>query len=352
MNTALLNMVVPGDPDTKTGGYIYDRRIAAELEARGWPISVTGLEGRFPDVDHRATKSVDDFLSAQDDGAVVIMDGLALSAVPELIAQHAERLRVVALVHLPLCDEGGLDPGLQRHYQSREVAALKRVRSVIVTSDFTARRLGELGVAAETVRVVEPGTDTASLARGSVGPGIHMLCAATVTPRKRHDVLMQALARLTQFEWTLTCAGGFDPSSAWVREVFDLIEENGLSDRVTFTGVKTGSDLAREFDAADLFVLASQYESFGMVFTEALAHGLPIVATTGGAIPETVPRDAGLLVPPDDTAAFEAALSGLMQGSEPLAPLKAGAAAARQRLNGWAAAGKAFEKHLCEVLSP
>ena len=280
------------------------------------------------------------------------MDGLALSAVPELITQHAARLQLVALVHLPLCDEGGLDSCLQLSYQSKEVAALKEARCIIVTSAFTVRRLRELGVDADMVRVVEPGTDAAALAGGSGGPGLHMLCAATVTPRKRHDVLMQALAGLTQFEWTLTCAGDFDPNSAWVREVFGLIEQNGLSDRVTFTGVKTGSDLAREFDAADLFVLASQYESFGMVFTEALAHGLPIVATTGGAIPETVPRDAGLLVPPGDAAAFEAALSGLMQGSETLAALKAGAAVARQRLDGWAAAGKAFEKHLCEVLSP
>ncbi len=352
MSNVPLNIVVPGNPDTSTGGYIYDRRIAQELEALGWQVVVTGLDGRFPDVDDRALCAVRHYLSSLKDGSLVIMDGLALSAVPELVAQHAGRLDLVALVHLPLCDEGGLKRDLQRLFEAREVAALANVRCIIVTSNFTARRLCELGVSADAIRVAEPGTDAAPLARGSGGPGLHLLCAATVTPRKRHDVLLRALAGLSHLEWTLTCVGDLDLDSAWAGKMFDLAEESSLGDRVTFAGVQRGAPLAAHFDAADLFVLASQYESFGMVFTEALACGLPIVATTGGAIPETVPDGAGVLVPPANAAAFGRAVASLMNDGEQFSALKSGAVAARQGMGSWAETGKVFESHVLEVLQP
>lgn len=352
MNTMPLNLVVPGDPETRTGGYIYDRRVAAELETLGWDVAVTGLEGRFPDIDETARSSMSDCLSGLDDGAMVIMDGLALGAAPEVIGRHSERLDLISLVHLPLCDEGGLDQDARRTYETAETAALEGVRRIVVTSDFTARRLCQLGVAADNIRVAEPGTDAAPLARGSGGPGAHMLCAATVTPRKRHDVLLRALAGIKHLDWTLTCVGDFDQGGTWFGEIFNLVKEAGIAERVTFAGVKSGAALAAEFDAADLFVLASQYESFGMVFTEALACGLPIVATTGGAIPDTVPAGAGVLVPPGDVAAFGAALSSLLCNPEQVATLKSGAARAREGLPSWGVTGRVFDGHLREVLDP
>ncbi len=351
MNAMSLHLVVPGDPDTKTGGYIYNRRVASELEALGWEVAVSGLEGRFPEADELALRSARGCLSALEDGAVVVMDGLALSAVPEVIAEHTRRLHLIGLVHLPLCDEGGLDEDRRRLYRTREAAALFAAGRIVVTSDFTARRLAELEVTADVIRVAAPGTDAAPLAKGSGGPGMHLLCAATVTPRKRHDVLLRALAGLKHLDWALTCAGGFDPTCAWMRKVFELVEESGLEDRVAFTGAKQADELSAAYDAADLFVLASEYESFGMVFTEALARGLPIVATTGGAIPETIPEDAGILLPPGDAAAFGNALAGLTRDTERFASVKSGAVAARDKLESWATTGQVFDAHLREFLA-
>ena len=346
-----LHFVVPGDPETRTGGYIYNRRIAAELEALGWRTAVIGLDGRFPEADVPAIQAAHGCLSSFRDGAVVVMDGLALGAVPQVIEDHAGRLNLIGLVHLPLCDETGLDENTQRLYLARELAALRAVRRLIVTSGFMVRRLAELGVAADGIRVAKPGTDPAPLAKGSGGPGVHMVCVASVTPRKGHDVLLRALDRLADIEWTMECVGKFEREDAWAREVFALVEQLGMGDRVTFTGVKSGDALSAAYDAADLFVLASHYESFGMVFTEALARGLPIVATTGGAIPETITGDACMLAPPGDAAALGDALTQLLGRGERLEMLRAGAVTARVTLETWTAAGTAFERHVRELVA-
>lgn len=344
-----LHFVVPGDPETRTGGYIYNKRIAAELVARGWRADVTGLDGRFPEADDTALRSTDACLSSFGGGSLVVMDGLALSAVPDVVQAHAGRLNLVGLIHLALCDETGLSVEQQRLYRDRELAALAQIDRIIVTSNFMVRRLGDLGVDRAKIRVARPGTDPAPLAAGSGGPGTHMVSVATVTPRKRHDVLLHALAGLGEHDWILTCAGDCERDLVWASEVFALVEQLGISDRVSFAGVKAGADLAACYDAADLFVLASEFESFGMVFTEALARGLPIVATTGGAIPETIPEAACELVPPGDVSAMKTALSGVLNGDGRLETLKAGAVAAREDLEDWADSAAVFDGHLREL---
>ena len=345
----VVHFVVPGDPETKTGGYIYDRRIAAELGQFGWTVVTTGLDGRFPDADRQAVEALHGCLAPLEDASLVVMDGLALSAVPEIVREHSPRLDIVGLVHHPLGDESGLDAKRRRLYHAREVAALSATIGVIVTSPFTRGRLTELGADAGAIRVAEPGTDPAPVARGSKGAGKRLLCVATVTPRKRHDILIEALATIADMDWTLDCVGSFDPDEPWVKQVFDRVEAAGLGDRITFTGVRTGEDLAACFGAADLFVLASEYEGFGMVFTEALARGLPVVGTTGGAIPDTV-AGGGILVPPNDAEALGGAVAELLKDKKNFKALRAGALAARKSLGDWPSAGRMFESHLREFL--
>ena len=345
-----LHFVVPGDPETRTGGYIYNNRIAGELETLGWRTDVTGLDGRFPEADGAAVRSAHMCLSSFDDGSIVVMDGLALSAVPDVAAAHAHRLNLIGLIHLPLCDETGLEDAVQREYRQREVASLASVGRVIVTSGFMVGRLGELGVDPGNVRVARPGTDPAPLASGSGGPGVHMVSVGTVTPRKRHDVLVQALAGLLEHDWRLTCVGDCERDTDWSSHVIRLADETGAGERILFAGVKRGEELAAFYDAADLFVLASEFESFGMVFTEALARGLPIVATTGGAIPETIPGGACELVPPGDVSAMKTTLSGVLNSDGLLKTLREGAVAARDGLEDWAESAAVFDGHLRELM--
>jgi glycosyltransferase involved in cell wall biosynthesis len=338
-----VHVVVPGDPEQISGGYAYDRRIAAELRQAGWQVTMHGLEGRFPVVDALATASARACFSALPDGALTVVDGLALGGLPELAAEAARRLRLIALVHHPLADETGLDDATRALLQRRERSALAQAQAVIVTSEFTRRRLAErYAVAPERMTVAPPGTDPAPLARARHDSPPRLLCVGSVIPRKGYAVLLEALARLRHIPWSCRCIGSleFDPEHA--RFIIGRSRALGLEDRVHFDGACSGTALEEAYAGASLFVHPSHYEGYGMVLTEAVARGLPVVTTTGGAIPDTLPSGAGLQVPPGDSEALASALGALLHGREARAALARGAIAARADLPTWADAAGRF----------
>lgn len=327
--------LIPGDPDTRTGGYRYDRRIMDGLGSLGWQVERHRLSATFPYPDASALLEAEAVLAALPNQARVVIDGLALGAMPAVAAAHGRRLRLVGLVHHPLALETGLDERQRQQFYASEREALCHVRQVIVTSPSTARALADYAVASEHCAVVLPGTDPASLASGSVGAELVLLCVASLTPRKGHAVLFHALARLKQYEWRLRCAGSlvFDPVTSASLQA--LIGELGLTDRIELLGELDHEALESAYQQADAFVLPSFHEGYGMVLAEALARGLPILSTTAGAIPDTVPADAGLLVPPGDVAALTEALARVLDEPELRRKLAAGARAARPTLPDW-----------------
>ena len=124
-----------------------------------------------------------------------------------------------------------------------------------------------------------------------------------MVPRKGYDLLVEALAGLIDLPWTLTIVGdcGRDPATA-ARLKADIARHR-LAPRVTHRRMRCRIErLAELYASSDLFVLPSRHEGFGMAYAEAIAYGLPVIGTTAGAIPETVPAQAGVLVPPDDVA--------------------------------------------------
>jgi len=300
-----VHVVVPGPLEQRTGGYLYDARMVHGLRARGWEVVVHNLAGRFPDADATARSALADTLSALPDGSRVIIDGLAMGGLPEPVREHGDRLRVLGLVHHPLADETGLDAEGRARFTELERAALEPCVGVLVTSPYTATRIADFGVQAERVRAVPPGTEPAEAAVGPpAGDPPLLLCVATVTRRKGHDLLIDALARVRDLDWRCVCAGSLDRDEEWVREVRTRAEAAGVADRIDFVGEHDSSTLHQMYASASIFVLASHYEGYGMALAEALVRGLPVVSTTGGAIPFTVPADAGLLAPPGDAAAF------------------------------------------------
>ena len=366
MSRPRLHLVVPGPLDQQTGGYIYDARMAAGLRRRGWEVEVHNLGGRFPDADAAAEASLHEVLSALEDGSRVLVDGLALSGLPDPVVAHRGRLRILALVHHPVSDETGLPAEVRARLAVRERRALAAAAGVIVTSGFTARGLGRFGVPAAQVRVARPGTDPAPPATGPApGAPPQLLSVASVVPRKGHDVLVGALARLRDRPWRCVCAGSLERAPDYAHRVRALVEEHGLAARVRFAGECLRSALDRIYASSSIFVLASHYEGFGMVLTEALARGLPVVSTTGGAIPDTVASDAALLTPPGDDVALAGALGSLLDPDERAgaatsgSPVGAGAkrraelaAAARRqaaRLPDWDTAVRTFEEHLLSL---
>lgn len=346
-----LYVVIPGDLETRTGGYGYDRRIIAGLRQRGWRVEVQRLDGSFPAPTPAARAHAVSVLAAIPDGSTVLVDGLALGALPDEAEREAPRLRIVALVHHPLAAETGVDPVLAAALEVSERRALAASRSVVVTSRATAARLADYGVSRDRITVVEPGTDPAPLARGSrpepLAPNaepfdVALLCVATLTPRKGYELLIRALAAVPHRHWTLTCAGSLGRDPLTVTNVRDLVRAEGMEGRVVFAGDLDAATLATHYDRADLFVLPTLYEGYGMVVAEALARGIPVVSTATGAIADLVGADAGVVVQPGDLAAFTDALSRVLGDAELRAQLGAGARRVRDRLPTWDAAAAAM----------
>lgn len=328
--------LIPGDPDTRTGGYLYDRRIMAGLAALGWRVELRRLDASFPQPTPAALREADEVLAALSEGVLAVIDGLGLGAMPAVAAAWRDRLRLVALLHHPLALETGLDDRVSQQLHASEREALRHVRQVIVTSPSTALALlSDYEVAPERCVAIPPGTDPAPLAEGSGGGVLELLCVASLTPRKGHAVLFHALARLKQHSWRLFCAGSerlHPPTAALLR---NLATELDLAERIEFLGELDAAALATRYRRADAFVLPSHHEGYGMALAEALARGLPIVSTTAGAIPDTVPADAGLLVAPGNEAALTEALARVMTEPGLRERLATGARAARQSLPAW-----------------
>lgn len=344
-----IHFLIPGDPESRTGGYLYAKRMIAGLRDAGWSVTLARLADSFPIPDGAALAHAENALARIPDNSVVVIDGLALGAMPEIAHRHAGRLRSIGLVHHPLAEETGLPDDLRARLFASERAALAAVCHVIVSSPFTADLLVDYGVEAGRLGIVEPGTDPATLAVGSGGDAVAMVSVGTLTPRKGHLVLIEALAGLTDHAWHLTCAGSADRDPVTAHAVHAAVEKFELADRVTFLGEIGARDLDRVYAASDLFVFPSYFEGYGMALTEALARGLPIVSTTGGAIPRTVPAEAAVLVPPGDAAALCAAIDGVLRDAGQRARLAAAARAVRGRLPTWPTAVQKFAAQLTAV---
>jgi glycosyltransferase involved in cell wall biosynthesis len=333
-------LIVPGSLGTRSGGYGYDRRVVAGLRDRGWRVDVRELDRTFPFPRAEALADAASAFAALADGAVVVVDGLALGAMPLIAAREATRLRLVALVHHPLADETGLDLAVARSLDASEREALAAVRAIVVTSGATAAAVcGRFGVAADRIHVVEPGTDPAPLARGSDGSEVVLLTVANLIPRKGHDILFRALARILRasplLPWRLMCAGSLEHDPSTAAALRALVKAEGLIDRVRFLGELDGARLADAYHRADVFVLATRHEGYGMAVAEALARGLPVVSTRTGAIPHLVGPRAGALVEPGDESAFGEALARVIADGRYRQLLAAGARDARSGLPTW-----------------
>lgn len=339
-----LHLIVPGDPGQRTGGYLFDARIVEELRGLGWTVTVTGLSGRFPLADTAARAGMAESLAALPEQSRVMIDGLALGAVPEAVATQADRLKLVGLVHHPLADETGLDDAQRERLLSSERQALALCDAIVVTSAFTARRLQGLGLTQKQAIVIEPGVERAQLAPAALArrqtgrepEAETLLCVASLTPRKGQDLLVAALDSLRHLPWRCRLSGSDARAPDFAAAVREQIARLGLDGRVEVSGERDVAELEADYRWASVCVLPSHYEGYGMVVTEALARGLPVIATSGGALADTVPEDTGLRVPPGDADALARALARWL-GDESLRRRCTEAAIERRdQLPGWA----------------
>ncbi len=336
-----VHVVVPDsidDPSRPSGGNTYDRKVCRELSSSGWSVIQHQVRGAWPRRDPESLGALSRTVERIPDGALVLLDGLIASAAPDVLVVQARRLRVVVLVHMPLGHRPMDDdaPEVQMH----ERAVLAAAAAVVTTSAWTRRRLLELyALPADRVHIAEPGVEAAELALGT-GAGGALLCVAAVRFDKGHDVLLDALEMVAEEAWRCVCVGSLDRDPAFVDSLLGRARRGGLGERLEFAGPLAGDDLDRRYAIADLLLLPSRAETYGMVVTEGLARGLPVIAAAVGGVAEALGHGAdgirpGVLIPPENPLALAATLRAWLGDPELRARLRQAARERRDALSGW-----------------
>jgi glycosyltransferase involved in cell wall biosynthesis len=325
------------DPARPSGGNSYDRRLCGELAASGWDVRELVVPGSWPRPDTAALARLERAVGAVPDGGLVLLDGLIASAAADVLVPGSARLRQVVLVHMPF---GGLAVAADA-----ECAVLRHARAVVTTSAWTRRLLLErCRLPAQRVHVARPGVDPGGEEAPGTPDGGRLLCVGAVLPHKGHDLLLDALAEIPSGPWQCTVVGPLDGDPSFVERLRRRAADSGLADRIRFPGPRAGEELRREYRAADLLVLPSRLEAYGMVVPEALAAGLPVVAAGVGGVPEALGRTPhglpGLLVPPDDVDALREALGRWLGDPDLRARLRRAARERRSSLEGWDATAR------------
>jgi glycosyltransferase involved in cell wall biosynthesis len=329
---------IPGDIETKTGGYIYERMLLEALRSQGRDVQHLVLPAGFPDpTGHEMEEAVAKMAAVSPDRSLII-DGLVFGAV-ETAGLATVRAPIVAMIHHPLALETGLRPRRAALLRRREADNLALAAQVVVPSPHTAQILKvEYGVDARKVHVALPGFAAPDPVRLPSWPPL-ILSVGILAPRKGHDILLRALALIADLEWRAVIVGAphFPQTALDLRA---LLSDLRLDARVCLAGLVEEAVLRDFYRRASVFALATRYEGYGIVLGEALLHGLPIVSCRVGAVPQTVPEGAGLLVPPDDVSGFANALRVMLSDAEKRARCASVSEQAGHALTAWSATAR------------
>ncbi len=336
-----LAFLVPGSLATVSGGYGYDRAIIGGLRGLGHTVAAIELAGQHPLPDEVARDAAREAWASLAPGTIPVIDGLGLPAFAACAAEFAAR-GAVGLIHHPTALEAGRTDAARDALRAIERELFPALPRIIVTSPYTAERLAkDFGVDPAAIRVVVPGTAPAARCPGSGGPGCNVLALGAYIPRKGHDLLIRALARLFDLDWHLTIAGP-GLGSAHADSLRALAAELGVTRRVTFLAELVDAELDALWASTDIFALATQFEGYGMAIAEALRRGLPVAITNGGAAGALVTPEAGIVCEVGDLVTFSKAIRRLIFDL----PLRASVAEAAwtlgQRLPDWPAQAAAF----------
>lgn len=348
-----IRFIIPGDIDTPTGGYRYDRAIIAEWRREGVDVDLVSLPGSYPDPTDKAQETALAIIAGCAPADIAVIDGLAGGCSPALMHRLAQELPVVALVHHPLGLESGLDEEAGKRLLALEAEGLAAARLIITTSPATRaavhqifqRPLGEIHAILPGVER-RAGSAREETRRFRTRRPLRILSVGSISERKGHDLMIAALgavhARDPLLSWHLDLLGAPEFNPPLFERLKAMAKEHGIAGQITFHGAVDEKALERFYDDADVFALASRFEGYGMVYAEAIVRGLPVIATRAGAIPDTVPEVAGLLVPPDDVPALAEALFAMFSDDALRQSKQAGAIASAPDFPGWGSSARDF----------
>ena len=345
-----LLFVIPGDIEQPTGGYRYDRQIIDHLQDLSFACRILSLPGQYPFPREADRKTALNLVAGQEGQDVAVVDGLAGGVLPELLEILSKTSPVVALIHHPLFLETGLSEEQQLRLKSLEKTGLSHASLVITTSRETARQVESVfDFDGTRIKAVLPGVECPGMSTGSGEDTVNLLCVASVIERKDHITLLRALSMLTDLDWRLDCVGKTDFDPELFSGLGKFVSENNLQDRIRFHGELENRDLEEFYRKADIFVLPSRHEGYGMAFAEAIVRGIPVLGTTAGAIPDTVPDSCGILVEPGNVGALAAALKSLLEDKDLRQQLRNGTLLAAPGFPDWRNTAARFAQCLEEL---
>jgi glycosyltransferase involved in cell wall biosynthesis len=341
----VVHVVVPdavNDPLRPSGGNRYDRAVCDHLAVAGWQVHEHPIPDAWPRLSGAGCEALRRVLSHIPDGSLVLVDGLLAGGSAHALVPVAHRVSLVVLVHAPPAEV------------ATSVEVLAAARAVIATSGWLREELlRSYPLRPDRVEVAEPGVDPSAIAAGTPN-GAQLLCVAAVAHHKGHDVLLAALSGLLHRRWRCRCVGPLDREPQFVAGLRRQAYLDGTDTRVQFTGPRTGADLEAAFCSADVLVHPARVEAYGLVVTEALAHGLPVITTATGGLPDALGAAPdgvrpGLLVPAGDAPALADAISAWLTYDDLRRRLRRAARARRRRLPSWATTVEQIEHVLRAV---
>lgn len=342
--------VIPGDINLPTGGYRYDKEIVNAWKASGIDVELISLEGDYPFPSDQEKSNALDAVKKFPDADVAVVDGLLGGVLPEFIQKLSNAMPVVALIHHPLCLENGLNDKIAKALKTSEKKGLKFVSQIITTSPATTKTVSKLfGFDRSKIHTILPGVKRTQISRGSESQTTHLLCVGSIIERKDHKTLLQALSTLKYLDWRLDCYGSTEFDKELYAQIQDIITKENLSKKVTFHGAVSDERLDAAYATSDIFVLPSLFEGYGMVYAEAIVRGLPVIATTAGAIPDTVPETCGILVEPNNIEMLAQALEKLITNEEMLNKFRQNAINAEPTFPTWQNSATRFAEILKDI---
>ena len=343
-------LVIYGSLDTVSGGYLYDRQLVNYLRRQGDTVEVISLPAGGYARSLAGNFAADLPARLAGDYDVLLQDELCHPSLAWANGRFARRAPVVAIVHHLRCSEAR--PGWQNAlYRRVERRYLRSVDGFVYNSQTTQRAVESL-IGLRPHVLAYPGGDRfahpATPAAEPLDGPLRLLFVGNLIPRKGLHVLLAALAGV-RADWRLSVVGrAANPAYAW--RMAALAARPPLAGRVTWRGALSDAALAVEMAAAQVMVVPSDYEGFGIVYLEGMAFGLPAIATTGGAAAEIVTDGVdGFLVPPGDAATLAERVAALAGDRARLTQMSAAAHAHFARQPAWDDSCAAIRAFLIDI---
>jgi glycosyltransferase involved in cell wall biosynthesis len=335
-----LYFLITGNLHSLTGGYLYNTHMINGLKEKGYTVNVLATDWQWKDIDE-LEKICRYNLEKLPHGTCIVVDSLILASLHQIIQEFRKRLIFLGLIHLPSSYD--ILSGVQGELAREELIALDHVRQVIVTGRFTFDLLCHAGLNPVKIRIVEPGTDLFPRKKRYKAVPSELLCISNYSSLKAQDMMIRALYRLADRDWTLHLYGSMDRDREYTASVRSLIQQLKMEHRIYMHGIVERDEISGVFLNADLFLLPSLFESYGMVLTESLAHGIPVVTTLAGNLPCTVPAGMGLLIEPGNEEQLAEAICSLFDDPKKYSNLCAAASQYFRQVRSWEKAVTDFE---------